>query len=109
MTQPATLAQMPHYLTYDRLKGPAKLIARQQVMDDMQMVYESKLNVYRTFLKSSNIHWMIKNRHTYKALVQDYFLLKKCKDNPGYFERFILENVSNFLPDGTYILYRVQN
>lgn len=86
----------------NQLNGEARQKALQEVYDMEQNWFNDLVRERKEFIKTYGIHhWINNNGRENKAMVKLSSLLKRFRNEPRYFEAFVLDNLQEFYSDGT--------
>lgn len=86
----------------NQLTGEARQKALQEVYDMEQNWFNDLVRERKEFIKTYGIHhWINNNGRENKAMVKLSSLLKRFRNEPRYFEAFVLDNLQEFYSDGT--------
>lgn len=86
----------------NQLNGEAREKALQEVYDMEQKWLNDLILERKDFIKTYGIHHWINNKgRETKAMVKLSALLKRFRNEPRYFEAFVLDNLQEFSSDGT--------
>lgn len=86
----------------NQLNGGAREKALQEVYDMEQKWLNDLILERKEFIKTYGIHHWINNKgRETKAMVKLSALLKRFRNEPRYFEAFVLDNLQEFSSDGT--------
>ncbi len=86
----------------NQLTGEERQKALQEVYDMEQNWFNDLVRERKEFIKTYGIHhWINNNGRENKAMVKLSSLLKRFRNEPRYFEAFVLDNLQEFYSDGT--------
>lgn len=98
------LPQFSNLVQFNELSNESKLIAISEILHSEEIWFNLHKNEYLNSFKN-NIHLGVNNRSKYKSLLETNKKLKKLKQNFQYLEKYIIENICEFSPNGEYIYY----
>jgi hypothetical protein len=87
--------------SYDALSPEAKVKARAEIIEQEVLGINRRIEM----VKDMSINAVVNDKNKIPAIIRSINHTKKITQNDAYCYQFIIQNFSEFLPDGTYISY----